>query len=57
MMCAAHGSDLKAAADNGLRTAFIARPEERPGLGESAPDIPVDVLSRSAEDLATQLGV
>jgi 2-haloacid dehalogenase len=57
MMCAAHGSDLKAASDNGLRTAFIARPEERPGLGESAPDIPVDVLSRSAEDLAAQLGV
>jgi 2-haloacid dehalogenase len=57
MMCAAHASDLKAAADNGLRTAFIARPEERPGLGESALDFPVDVLSRSTEDLATQLGV
>jgi len=57
MMCAAHGSDLKAAADNGLRTAFIARPEERPGLGESAPSISVDILSRSTEDLATQLGV
>jgi 2-haloacid dehalogenase len=57
MMCAAHASDLKAAADNGLRTAFIARLEERPGLGESALDLPVDVLSRSTEDLATQLGV
>jgi 2-haloacid dehalogenase len=57
MMCAAHGSDLKAAADNGLRTAFIARPEESPGLGESTPNTPVDILSHSAEDLAAQLGV
>src|ERR1700732_2038970 len=31
MMCAAHSGDLKAAADSGLRTAFIARPEENPG--------------------------
>src|ERR1700683_2251002 len=46
MMCAAHSSDLKAAADNGLRTAFIARPEERPGVSETAPQQPVDVLSR-----------
>ncbi len=57
MMCAAHGSDLKAAADNGLRTGFIARPDERPGFAEIAPNIPVDVLSSSAEDLAAQLGV
>jgi 2-haloacid dehalogenase len=57
MMCAAHASDLEAAADNGLRTAFIARPEERPGPAESVPSTPADVLSRSTEDLATQLGV
>ncbi len=36
LMCAAHGSDLKAAAANGLRTAYIARPQERPGLSDSA---------------------
>jgi 2-haloacid dehalogenase len=56
MMCAAHSSDLKAAADNGLRTAFIARPQEQPGHSESVPDIPVDVLSRTTEDLAAKLG-
>ncbi len=56
MMCAAHSEDLKAAAANGLRTAFIARPEERPGVGESAPKYPVDVLSSTTLDLATKLG-
>jgi 2-haloacid dehalogenase len=56
MMCAAHSSDLKAAADIGLRTAFIARPEERPGVGESEPKLPVEVISRTTEDLATKLG-
>jgi len=55
MMCAAHSSDLKAAADNGLRTAFIARPQERPGFSESSPNIPVDIVSRTTEDLAAQL--
>jgi 2-haloacid dehalogenase len=45
MMCAAHSEDLRAAAANGLRTAFIARPEE-----------PVDVLSSTTLDLATKLG-
>jgi 2-haloacid dehalogenase len=57
MMCAAHSGDLQAAADNRLRTAFIARPHERPGFSESSPSIPVDVVSRTTEDLATQLGV
>lgn len=56
MMCAAHSGDLEAAAANGLRTAFIARPQEHPGLSESAPATPVDFVSRSAEDLASQLG-
>jgi 2-haloacid dehalogenase len=55
MMCAAHSSDLKAAADNGLRTAFIARPQERPGFSENSPNVPVDVVCRTTEDLATQL--
>jgi 2-haloacid dehalogenase len=55
MMCAAHSGDLKAAADNGLRTAFVARPQERPGFSENAPGMPADVVSRSIEDLASQL--
>jgi 2-haloacid dehalogenase len=56
MMCAAHGSDLSAAAETGLRTAFIARPEERPGFSESSLRMPVDLSCRSALDLASQLG-
>jgi 2-haloacid dehalogenase len=55
MMCAAHGSDLRAAAASGLRTAFIARPEERPGFSESTPRMTVDLSCRSALDLASQL--
>jgi 2-haloacid dehalogenase len=57
MMCAAHRDDLRAAAENGLRTAFIARPQERPGKSESAPNRPVDITASSTEDLAAQLGV
>ncbi len=54
MMCAAHSSDLAAAAANGLRTAFIARPEEYPGC-ETAPQGEVDVLAFSVDDLAAKL--
>ena len=56
MMCAAHGSDLRAAAESGLRTAFIARPEEHPGLSESTPKMPVDLFCRTTLELASQLG-
>jgi 2-haloacid dehalogenase len=56
LMCAAHSSDLKAAAANGLRTAYIARPQERPGFSESAAAISVDVSAASVLDLADQLG-
>ena len=56
LMCAAHASDLKAAAANGLRTAYIARPQERPGSRESAPAFIVDVSAASVLDLALQLG-
>jgi 2-haloacid dehalogenase len=56
MMCAAHSGDLKAAADTGLRTAFIIRPQEQPGFSENAPKVAVDVLAGSIEDLATKLG-
>jgi 2-haloacid dehalogenase len=57
MMCAAHGSDLEAAAGTGMRTAFIARPEERPGSSESAPRMRVDFCCSTILDLAAQLGV
>jgi 2-haloacid dehalogenase len=58
MMVAAHTNDLMAAAKCGLRTAHIARPNERgPGTGEAAPKAPVDFAAGSLEDLATKLGV
>jgi 2-haloacid dehalogenase len=57
LMCAAHGSDLKAAAANGLRTAYIARPQERPGSSESAASAPFDLSVASVLELATHLGV
>jgi 2-haloacid dehalogenase len=57
MMVAAHTNDLAAAAALSLRTAHIARPNERgPGRGENAPGKPVDVAAKSLEDLADQLG-
>jgi 2-haloacid dehalogenase len=56
LMCAAHGSDLQAAAANGLRTAYISRPQERPGFGDQAPSISVDVSAASVLELAAQLG-
>lgn len=57
LMCAAHSGDLEAAAGNGLRTAFIARPEERPGFCESAPQTPVDLVAHSTLELAVALGI
>jgi 2-haloacid dehalogenase len=56
MMCAAHGDDLEAASRNGLRTAFIARPDEQPGMSEQAPNVPVD-FTGSLDELAARLGV
>jgi 2-haloacid dehalogenase len=57
MMVAAHTRDLVAAAGCGLRTAHVARPNERgPGTGEAAPKAPVDVAAKSLEDLAARLG-
>jgi 2-haloacid dehalogenase len=57
MMCAAHGSDLEAAAAAGMRTAFIARPAEPPGFKEGAPQASVDISCNSCLDLAARLGV
>jgi len=57
MMVAAHSSDLAAAAAAGLRTAFIARPNERGrGKGERSAAVPVDLSAASLEDLANRLG-
>jgi 2-haloacid dehalogenase len=56
MMVAAHSSDLAAAAAAGLRTAFIARPDEHgPGKGERTASVPVDIAVDNLVDLATAL--
>jgi len=53
LMVAAHSSDLSAAAAAGLRTAFVARPNEKgPGLGEVAPDTTVDFSAKSFLELS-----
>jgi len=58
MMVAAHTSDLLAAAKCALRTAHIARPNERgPGKGEAQPAASVDVAASSLEDLAIKVRV
>ena len=57
MMVAAHSGDLQAAAACGLRTAFVARPDEKgPGKGEGAATVPVDFSAGDLQDLARQLG-
>jgi 2-haloacid dehalogenase len=57
MMVAAHSSDLAAAAATGLRTAFVARPNEHgPGKGESRASVPVDLSVASLAALADRLG-
>lgn len=57
MMVAAHSWDLEAAAACGLRTAHIARPDEKgPGKGESRPSVPVDVGAEDLGALADALG-
>jgi 2-haloacid dehalogenase len=56
MMVAAHSSDLAAAAAVGLRTAFLARPNEYgPGRGEVRASVAVDLSAISVPDLADQL--
>jgi 2-haloacid dehalogenase len=57
MMVAAHSSDLAAAAAAGLRTAFVARPDERgPGKGELRASVPVDLSIGNLTELADRLG-
>jgi 2-haloacid dehalogenase len=56
LMVAAHSSDLAAAAAAGLRTAFIARPDEHgPGRGETVPEVPVDIAANDLAELARRL--
>jgi len=56
MMVAAHAYDLAAAAEQGMRTAFVRRPQEW-GTGKAElPDFPVDILAEDFLDLASQLG-
>lgn len=53
LMVAAHSSDLAAAAAAGLRTAFIARPDERgPGRGERTASCAVDLSADGLIELA-----
>jgi len=57
MMVAAHSSDLAAATAAGLRTAFVARPDEHgPGRGEGFPSTPVDMSVKDLLELADRLG-
>jgi 2-haloacid dehalogenase len=56
MMVAAHAYDLAAAAEQGMRTAFVRRPQEW-GTGKTElPDFKVDILASDFLDLASQLG-
>lgn len=57
LMVAAHSSDLAAAAEAGLRTAFIVRPDEHgPGRGELQPACAVEASAAGLLNLAQQLG-
>jgi 2-haloacid dehalogenase len=57
MMVAAHTNDLTHAAACGLRTAHVARPNERgEGRGEAAPGNPVDIAVAGLPELADRLG-
>jgi 2-haloacid dehalogenase len=58
MMVAAHNSDLLAARDCGLRTAFVVRPREH-GPEQRSDLVPTDsydLIAADFIDLATQLG-
>jgi 2-haloacid dehalogenase len=56
MMVASHSYDLAAAAREGMRTAFVRRPQEW-GTGKSEKlDISVDIVADDFLDLASQLG-
>lgn len=57
VMVAAHNDDLHAAARNGLKTAFVPRPDEYgPGTGETRPNGAWTYTATDFHDLANQLG-
>jgi 2-haloacid dehalogenase len=57
VMVAAHSNDLASAAATGLKTAHIARPDEKgPGKGEAGPSVPVDIAVANFIELAEKLG-
>ncbi|NJD25384.1 MAG: haloacid dehalogenase type II [Betaproteobacteria bacterium] len=57
MMVAAHSSDLKAAANCGLSTCFVSRPDEfGAGIGETVPAGSVDISVSNLLELAQRLG-
>ena len=57
VMVAAHSNDLASAAATGLKTAHVARPNEKgPGKGETKPTVPVDIAVSSFTELADKLG-
>jgi 2-haloacid dehalogenase len=56
LMVAAHADDLAAAAGQGLRTAFVRRPQEWGTGNAELPDFRVDILAEDFLDLASQLG-
>jgi 2-haloacid dehalogenase len=56
LMCAAHASDLKAAAACGLRVAYIVRAQESPASSAAAPKMPLDLCVRDTLQLAERLG-
>jgi len=58
MMVAAHLGDLRAAKAEGLKTAFVVRPNEfgPDGKPDLVADDSVDITARNFNDLASQLG-
>ena len=56
MMVAAHSNDLEAAARVGLRTAFVAQPDEfGPKTGEAIPTLKVDIAASSFQEFASRM--
>jgi 2-haloacid dehalogenase len=56
MMVAAHSNDLEAAAKVGLRTGFVAQPDEfGPNTGEATPTLKVDIAASSFQEFAARM--
>jgi 2-haloacid dehalogenase len=54
---AAHDGDTAGAANAGLRTAAVSRPDEfGPGSSSPTPKVPVDIIAKDLNDLADKLG-